>query len=110
MTTEQIAKTHEIDTGQRLQDCTAVENNYYRREGCYLEEADPERIAGIFQRAIDRGEDIVRLQCAQDPVYEQVYRFLIEEQGIFTYLPETAGTVAYADNPEQRTFCFWLVP
>ena len=110
VTTEQIAKTHEIDTGQRLPDCTAVENNYYRREGCYLEEADPERIAGIFQRAIDRGEDIVRLQCAQEPVYEQVYRFLIEEQGIFTYLPETAGTVAYADNPEQRTFCFWLVP
>ena len=87
-----------------------MEDNYYRREGCFLEEADPERIGEIFRRAIDAGEDIVRLQCSQDSVYEEAYRFLIEEQGVFSWLPGTAGSVAYADNPQQRTFCFWLDP
>lgn len=110
VTAEQILKTHVPDEGQPLPDCNAVEDNYYRREGCFLEEADPERIGEIFRRAIDAGEDIVRLQCSQDSVYEEAYRFLIEEQGVFSWLPGTAGSVAYADNPQQRTFCFWLDP
>ena len=110
VTTEQIGQTHEPDAWQRLPDCTAVEDNYYRREGAYLEDANPQRIGEIFARAQEGNAGIVRMQCADDPVYEEVYRFLILEQGIFSYLPDTAGSVAYADNPGQRTLCFWLEP
>lgn len=108
VTTEQIERTHVIESGQRLPECTAVSAQYYRREGLYLERADLELIAGIFARAVQAGAGVVTFQCADDAVYEEVYRLLIEEQKVFDYLPEPEGRAAYADSPVQRTFSFWL--
>lgn len=108
VTTEQIARTHVIGDGQRLPECTALEAQYYRHEGLYLENADLERIAEIFRRAVQENAETVTFQCADDNVYDEVYRLLIEEQKVFDYLPGADGHVAYADSPEQRTFSFWL--
>ena len=108
VTTSQIERTHEIAERHTLPDCTAVAANYYRREGRYLESADLEQIASIFQRAFGSGSEVVTFQCADDNVYQEVYRLLIEEQKVFAYLPDSAKTAAYADSPGQRTFSFWL--
>ena len=108
VTTQQISRTHEFKDGQMLPECTATQNQYYRREGLYLEEADPERIKMIFDRAVQAGVDVVTFQCADDSVYRQVYALLIEEQMIFSYLPGEGTKVAYAESEKQRTFSFWL--
>lgn len=108
VTTQQLSRTHEIGEEQMLPECTAVEAQYYRREGLYLETADLERVAEIFQKAVQGNAETVTFQCADDGVYEEVYRLLIEEQRVFDYLPGADGHVAYADSPEQRTFSFWL--
>lgn len=108
VTTEQLTRTHEIGDGQKLPECTAVDAQYYRHEGLYLETADLEKIADIFQNADRENAEIVTFQCADDDVYAEVYRLLIEEQKIFDYLPAADGRAAYADSPNQRTFSFWL--
>lgn len=108
VTTQQIAMTHSPDESIELPECTAVEAQYYRHEGLYLESADPERVRAIFDRAAQSGAETVTFQCADDGVYEEVYRLLIEEQKVFDYLPTADSKVAYADSPGQRTLSFWL--
>lgn len=108
VTTEQISRTHVFAEGQKLPVCTAVDAQYYRHEGLYLEQADPEQIAAIFDRAAKQQTEIVTFQCAADSVYQEVYRLLIEEQKVFDYLPKAEGKVAYADSPTTRTFNFWI--
>lgn len=108
VTTEQLSRTHTVAEGQWLPLCTAVDAQYYRREGLYLEQADPEQIAAIFDRASQRQEEVVTFQCADESVYREVYRLLIEEQKVFDYLPSADGRVAYADSPDTGTFSFWI--
>lgn len=108
VTTEQITRTHVIGEGQQLPLCTAVDAQYYRHEGLYLEQAVLEQIAAIFDKAAQRQEEVVTFQCADDSVYREVYRLLIEQQKVFDYLPEAEGKVAYADSPHTRTFSFWI--
>lgn len=108
VTTQQIARTHSLDEKIELPECTAVEAQYYRREGLYLETADLEQVRGIFDRAIESNAETVTFQCADDDVYREAYRLLIEEQKVFDYLPTADGKVAYADSADQRTLSFWL--
>lgn len=108
VTTKQIERTHELGKAGELPVCTAVENQYYRREGLYLEFADLEQIGRIFAEAAGSGKAVVSFQCADDGVFDQVYQLLIEQQRVFDYLPDADGKVAYTDSREQRTFSFWL--
>ena len=47
-------------------------------------------------------------QCADDAVYQELYRLLITEQKIFDYLPEQDHSTTFSDSDAQRTFTFWL--
>lgn len=108
VTTQDIERTHSIDDSQLLPVCSAVQDQYYRHEGLYLQSADWETIDAVFARAEQNSEPMVRFQCADDAVYQEVYRLLIEEQGIFEYLPESETTAAYLNSDSERTFCFWV--
>ncbi len=108
VTTEQIERSHSIGSDQQLPECTAVEDQYYRREGLYLEKADLDAVGKIFERAGQTGEQVVMFQCADDAVYQELYRLLITEQKIFDYLPEQDHSTTFSDSDAQRTFTFWL--
>ena len=108
VTTQQLKLTHSPDEKILLPECTALSCSYYRREGLYLESAEESAIAGIFEQADRLGTETVTFQCADDAVYEAVYRLLIEEQKIFDYLDSAKNTVAYSDRADRRTFSFWL--
>ena len=108
VTTQEIERTHSMDDNQLLPVCSAVQDQYYRHEGLYLQSADKEKIDEIFVRAAQKGAPMVCFQCADDTVYQEVYRLLIEEQGIFAYLPESETTAAYLDSDRERTFYFWF--
>lgn len=84
--------------------CNAVQDQYYRHEGLYLQSADKEKIDEIFARAAQKGAPMVCFQCADDTVYQEVYRLLIEEQGIFAYLPESETTARTLIPTEKGTF------
>lgn len=108
VTTGQLSKTHTIEEVVPVPVCTAMTDNYYVREGLYFTELSKDRIADVFARAYERQGSYVTLKCSSREVYEEIRRFLIEEQGIFEFLNPDTGTVSYAENVEQLDLSFWL--
>ena len=108
VTTEQLSKTHTIEEVVPVPVCTAMADNYYVREGLYFTELSKDRIADVFARAYEEQSSYVTLKCSSREVYEEIRRFLIEEQGIFGFLNPDTGTVSYAENVEQLDLSFWL--
>lgn len=107
ISSDKLYKTHEPNRPVPLPDCIATSNNYYVHEGRYLTGVDAEVFHEIFDEAYANGETTVQIQCANDEVFEQVSKYLLEEQHIFDYV-KAGNSVAYTDNPETDTFCFWL--
>ena len=108
VTTGQLSKTHTIEEVVPVPVCTAMTDNYYVREDLYFTELSKDRIADVFARAYERQSSYVTLKCSRREVYEEIRRFLIEEQGIFEFLNPDTGTVSYAENVEQLDLSFWL--
>lgn len=108
VTTEEILKTHTINSVVELPECIAWENNYYVKEGLYFSNADKEKLAGIFADAYEKEREYVEIKCADAVVYRQLYTYLIEEQHIFDYLQSGKDTVSYYDGEEMLLFEFWL--
>ena len=108
VTTEQLSKTHTIEEVVPVPVCTAMNDNYYVREGLYFTELSEDRIADVFARAYEEQSSYVTLKCSSREIYEEIRRFLIEEQGIFEFLNPDTGTVSYAENAEQLDLSFWL--
>lgn len=108
VTTGQLSKTHTIEEVVPVPVCTAMTDNYYVREGLYFTELSKDWIADVFARAYERQSSYVTLKCSSREVYEEIRRFLIEEQGIFEFLNPDTGTVSYAENVEQLDLSFWL--
>lgn len=108
VTTKQLEITHTIDNVVELPECTAMENNYYVREGVYFTQWDEERLTHIFEEGYEKGSTYVTLKCADQEVYRQMQDALIINQGIFRYLDCPDGVVSYTDNEKQYSMSFWL--
>ena len=108
VTTEELCKTHQIDSIVSIPVCVAEKNNYFRREGCYFTSIDEAALQQVFTRGYERQEATVIIKCANDSVYDGMVQYLIEEQKIFRYLQNANGTVSYAGNKDLNSITFWL--
>ncbi len=105
---EQLLRTHTLDNVVPVPDCTALENNYYVREGVYFTEADEEQLAECFRKATEGKKREVTMKCDDQAVYEELYDSLITQQGIFDYLDSAGGSIAYTWNEKQLSMTFWV--
>lgn len=108
VTTEQISATHILEMPVEMPECTAIQDNFYVREGAYLYAYDETKIRDLFSRAYQNGNETVTLKCCDDAVYQEVWSQLIGKQKVFQFLSDTAGTIAYTNNDNQRSITFWL--
>jgi len=80
VTTEDILRTHRIEGVVAMPECTAMEANYYVREGNYFTEYNREQLQRIFDAAREMGRTDITLKCADETCYREICRVLIDEQ------------------------------
>ncbi len=107
ITTDQIAKTHEIDTIVPMPHCVAKEDNYYVRKQADFAVFDENALQVVFANADTERQNYVTFRCTTDEVYEQYRTHLITDQQIFRYMNSDRG-ISYAENPSAGTLSFWL--
>ena len=108
VTTKQIEDTHTINSVVSMPQCKSMDANYYVMEGAYFTEYNEEMLKELFERAQKDGKEAVTLKCATNGVYSDMLKQLIENQKVFSFLPDLKGTVAYTNCEEQRSISFWL--
>ena len=108
VTTEDILRTHRIEGVVAMPECTAMEANYYVREGNYFTEYNREQLQRIFDAAREMGRTDITLKCADETCYREICRVLIDEQEIFSYIPDSNSTISYAQNGKQLSLTFWV--
>ena len=108
VTTQELLRTHRIESVVAMPECTATQANYYVREGVYFTSYDAEQMQSIFDRAWESGRTEITLKCADEECYREICRELIDEQEIFSYMPENSSTIAYAQNGKQLSLTFWV--
>ncbi len=108
VTTQDLLRTHRIESVVNMPECTATQANYYVREGAYFTAYDAEQMQSIFDRAWESGRTEITLKCADEECYREICGVLIDGQEIFSYMPENSGTIAYAQNGKQLSLTFWV--
>lgn len=108
VTTQDLLRTHRIESVVNMPECTATQANYYVREGAYFTAYDAEQMQSIFDRAWESGRTEITLKCADEECYREICGVLIDEQEIFSYMSENSGTIAYAQNGKQLSLTFWV--
>ena len=110
VTTEDLLRTHRIESVIPMPECTATEANYYVREGSYFTSYDHEQMQAVFDRAIEGGRTEVTIKCADELCYQEICHALIDEQEIFSYMQiqGNSNTVTYAQNGKQLSLTFWV--
>lgn len=106
MTTEEMQMGHMPNSEIDLPECNAVRNNYYIKEGNYIEEWDSERIGNILSEAWLQRR-VVTLRFSDDSLKKQAFRYFIEEGYIADYCSGIAE-INYIEDDMWReiSFCF----
>lgn len=106
MTTEEMQMGHVPDENLELPECTAVMNNYYIREGTYMEEWNPQQMGAILSQAWAEGR-VVTLRFSDDTLKKQAFRYFIEEGYIADYCDGITQINYIEDNMwKEISFCF----
>ena len=108
VTTEDLLRTHRIESTVPMPECTATEANYYVREGAYFQKYDREQMQNVFDRARETGRTDITLKCSDEVCYEEICQALIDEQEIFSYVRGNNSTITYAQNGKQLSVTFWV--
>ena len=87
MTTEEMLRSHLPDGELNLPECTAVADNYYRKEGAYIEEWNPEVIGAYFAKAYEE-KQIVTVRFANRQLYDEAIKYFLEDGNVSEYCPD----------------------
>ena len=110
ITTAQMERTHALNRNMRMPACTAVKDNYFVRENALFDGYDREQMADLVNRRIERGDDLIALQCSSEECYELILEELLDNREIFSYLEGTGiSSFAYATDDKQFTLTFFMM-
>jgi hypothetical protein len=106
--TADITRTHTLDDTVALPVCTADTDNYYVREGLYFTSVDRDQLGKVFDSAYSSGMKAVSIKCSSTQVYDDMHKYLIDDQKIFRYLRDSGSSATYIDSADTDSFTFWL--
>lgn len=105
---EAMESTHFSDGSFPLPACNSIQDNYFVREGLLLQEFDMQQLKDIFHHAYQNGWKYLTLKASNQKIYDEIKTQLIDKQKIFDLLNRQTKRVAYTENQQHRTICFWL--
>ena len=100
ITGEELSATHEPEVGFPLPDCTAVQDNYFIREGLYFDTWEPEALGRRLSAVWETGGGMASFKFARTELYDQAFRWFVTEQHIVEHCPEIAS-FRYVDDPRR---------
>lgn len=99
VTTDDILKTHVIDSQFELPECDNTACNYYVKEGYVLEQFQEESLEEILKR--QSGNKWLTIRCKNQADYEKVYGYLIKQEKIYKILG--VDKITYMENVLNHT-------
>ncbi len=108
ITTEQLLKTHIIDSVVPMPQCIATEANYYIMENLYFTDYNEAAVRKAFENAYAEGRETVTLKCGDSVAFAKMQEELITNQKIFLFLSEQTQSVIYAVDDQLYTISIWL--
>ncbi len=106
MTTAEMQMGHEPDMEIDLPQCTAVLNNYYIKEGNYIEEWQPEQIGSMLAQAWEERR-VLTLRFSDDSLKEQVFQYFIRDGHVADYCAGISQINYLEDSLwKEISFCF----
>lgn len=107
VTEHDITKTHTFEKAVSLPVCDSINDNYFVREGLYVECYSDEVMKQIFSQSLAEGRDNVTIKAADINVYNELVDKLIDKQKIFSFIDNVENTISYNVNEGQNTITFW---
>ncbi len=106
MTTAELQMGHQPDSELKLPECNAVLNNYYIKEGNYIEEWDLDFIGGKLSQAWEH-QQVVTLRFSDDSLKEQTFQYFIQDGHIRDYCGGITQINYIEDSLwKEISFCF----
>lgn len=106
VTTDELCKTHVIDSIVTMPRCVATADNYYVKEKLLFDKYDSKKLGRAFSKAYQSGEKALTIKCSDYQVYSEMLTKLIDGQEIFEYLK--GESVTYSLSESDLTINFWL--
>lgn len=108
VTTQQLLRTHILDSYVPMPVCEDTKDNYYVHEGALFTDYDREQMKQLFERAVAEGRQDVTVKCSNAECFRRILTAMVDGQEIFDYLPDDSDTVVYAHNEKQLSMTFWV--
>lgn len=108
VTTNDLQYTHQVDEQLLIPVCDTMTDNFYVREGLYLNSYSEEQLMQIFDSFFVQNQKYLTLKCSDAVVYQEVCNKLIGENKVFFFLNNKTEGITYSENEIQRTLSFWI--
>ncbi len=107
VTTNDILRTHTIQSVVPMPMCVALADNYYVKEGRYFTSVNTSQLVNVFADAYRKREKYVSIKASDESVYEMLKAYLIQEQQVFGLL-NGKDEATYMENGGTLVLTFWL--
>ena len=108
VTTKDLQRTHQADSQLQVPVCDTMTDNFYIREGLYLDSYNEEQLTQIFHAFFSRNQKYLTIKCSDDAVYQEICSKLIGESKVFLFMQNRTEGITYSENAIQRTLSFWM--
>ncbi len=110
ITTEEISRTHTLYQEDALPECTATADNYYVREGNFLEKWDRETFKLMLAAQEQEGNNFPSVKCASREIFEEMKQDLVSQGHLSECLPagRSTGRIRYTENTDLYTMTVFL--
>lgn len=98
MTEDDVRRTHAIEVRFELPTCISMNNNYFVKEGRYIDQWDADYVGNIFANAWFTGAPSCNIKFANNELYADAMNYLFYEKNIVKHC-KGIPSYAYLENP-----------